>query len=59
MSKPGIFYRSSLFGKEIYPCEILGSFLCWTVIRYATVWDDSWEAWRTRIKFSWNVKEDL
>jgi hypothetical protein len=57
MSKPGIFYKVSLLGKERYPCEILGSFLCWKVIRFPTIWDNSWESYRIRIKFFWNVEE--
>lgn len=52
-----VFYKGSFFGKQKYPCEVLGRFMLWKVIRFPTIWDESWESYSIRIKFFWNVEE--
>ncbi len=60
MRKTAVFYKCGVFGKQgPYQCTVLFNLGVFKIIRFSTLWDDSWYSYRTRVKFFWNVEELL
>lgn len=47
-----------VLNREYVKGYILGSWWIFRIIRFRTLWDNSYYSWGTRIKFKWNVIEE-